>query len=67
MKKVLLGEIFKTPNDTTIAPNAFKDHLNVIYFHKWRDKLLHGQYVNNLYDNNSAHSFGWLTQCDLKD
>jgi len=29
MKKVLLSGIIKTPDDAAIAPNAFKDHLNV--------------------------------------
>ena len=32
MKKVLLSGIAKTPDDAAIAPNAFKDHLNVITF-----------------------------------
>ena len=66
MKKVLLSGIVNTPNDISIAPDAFKNHLNVMYFQNWRSKALHGQYVNSLYDINSAHSFGWLTCCDLK-
>jgi len=66
MKKVLLSGIVNTPDDITIAPDAFKNHLNVMHFQNWRSKPLHGQYVNSLYDINRAHSFGWLTRCDLK-
>jgi len=66
MKKVLSSGIVKTPDDTTIAPDTFKDHLNVMHFQAWRNKPMHGQYVCNLHDNNSAHSFRWLICSDLK-
>ena len=56
----------KTPADMSIAPDAFKDHLNVTYFQNWQDKPLHGQYVWNLQDINCFNSFGWLVHSDLK-
>ena len=67
MKKVLLSGIVKTPDDATFAPNTYKDYLNVTHFQNWRNKPLHGQYLNNLYDNSIAHFFGCLTRCNLKN
>ena len=66
MKKVLSSGFVKTPADMSIAPDAFKDHLNVTRFQNGRDKPLHGQYVWNLQDINCFDSFGWLVHSDLK-
>ena len=57
----------KTPDDVSIAPETFKDHLNTSNFQNWKCKPLHGQYVSNLYDNNCAHSLGWLAHSDLTE
>jgi len=53
-------------NDDDDDDDTFKDHLNEMHFQAWRDKPMHGQYVCNLQDNNSAHSFSWLIYSDLK-
>ena len=63
---MLSSGFVKTPADMAIAPDAFKDHLNVTHFQNWRDKPLHGQYVWNLQDINCFNSFGWLVHSDLK-
>ena len=65
MKKVLSSGV-ETPDDVKYTPDAFKNHIKMTNFQNWRDKPMHGQYVCNLHDNNSAHSFEWLIRSDLK-
>jgi len=48
---VLSTGIVKTPDDKTVAPDTFKDYLNVMHFQAWKGKPMHGQYVCNLHDN----------------
>jgi len=44
MEQVLSSGIVKTPEDVSIAPELFKDHLNASHFQGWQNKPLHGQY-----------------------
>jgi len=66
MKQVFFSGMVRTPDDVSIVPETFKDHLNTSHFKNWKGKPLHGKYVSNLYDNICAHSLGWLAHSDLK-